>query len=157
MVAMMRCAAVLLALAFPAVTAAQSPGTVELNLGLQAAGQRDPVAAIEHLARATGLFDPEREKTALAEAYLHLGLAYFTGLDRADRALPAFIRGGELGSTAAWHWAAMAAEKLGGAEEAAHFRAMARAKPAKPEGHGHDDPAPPAKPEEAEPPPPPPS
>lgn len=144
---MMRRAAVLLALVFPPQMAAQTPGSIELNLGLQAAGQRDPVAAIEHLARATGLLDPEREKEALGQAYLQLGLAYLTGLDRPDRALPAFAKSGELGSTEAWLWAAMAAEKLGGSEEAAHYRAMALARPAAGEpsavvAPGHAEPAP---------------
>jgi hypothetical protein len=152
---MMRRAAVLLALVFPPQMAAQTPGSAELNLGLQAAGQRDPVAAIEHLARATALLDAEREKEALRQAYLQLGLAYLTGLDRADRALPAFVRSGELGSAEAWLWAAMAAEKLGGAEEAAHFRAMALPKPmgepAAPGGPENTEPAPTAGHEHAAP------
>lgn len=143
---MSRRAAVLLVLIVPASLAAQTPGTVELRLGLHAASQRDPVAAVEHLARATGLLDAQREKGALVQAYLQLGLAYLAGLDRADRALPAFIKSGELGSKEGWLWAAMVAEKLGGAEEAAHFRALALPQPADEAAvaHQHAAPAAPA-------------
>lgn len=105
---------------------AQSGGG-ELALGREAFAQKDWIAAIEHFSRATGALDPEKDREALAEAYLQLGLSYLTGLDRPAQALPAFVKSAELaGSPAsAWLWASMAAEKLGRTEEAAQYKEKA--------------------------------
>jgi hypothetical protein len=105
---------------------AQSGGG-ELALGKEAFAQKDWIAAIEHFSRATGALDPEKDREALADAYLQLGLAYLTGLDRPAQALPAFVKSAELAAApaSAWLWASMAAEKLGRTDEAAGYKEKA--------------------------------
>jgi tetratricopeptide (TPR) repeat protein len=105
----------------------QSEGDEELKLGLDAFGRKDYLEAVEHLARSTGALDPRRDREALAEAYLHLGLSYLSGLGRPERALPAFVKSAELGAhpESAWLWASAAAERLGKVEEAADYKARA--------------------------------
>jgi tetratricopeptide (TPR) repeat protein len=106
---------------------AQGDGERELTLGKEAFARQDHVAALEHLARATGALDPERDREPLADAYLHLGFAYLTGLDRPEQALIAFVKSAERASNpaSAWLWASAAAERLGRAEEAARYKARA--------------------------------
>lgn len=106
---------------------AQSGGEAELALGREAAAQKDWISAIEHFSRATGALDPEKDREALADAYLQLGLSYLTGLDRPAQALPAFVKSAELAASpaTAWIWASMAADKLGRTEEAAQYKERA--------------------------------
>lgn len=120
---------------------AQSGGEAELALGREAVAQKDWISAIEHFSRATGALDPEKDREALADAYLQLGLSYLTGLDRPAQALPAFVKSAELAKipATAWLWAAMAAEKLGRTEEAARYKERAM-----PPSVAQEEPAPPA-------------
>ena len=106
---------------------AQSGGDAELALGREAVAQKDWISAIEHFSRATGALDPEKDREALADAYLQLGLSYLTGLDRPAQALPAFVKSAELAASpaTAWLWASMAADKLGRTEEAAQYKERA--------------------------------
>ncbi|HSF39118.1 MAG TPA: tetratricopeptide repeat protein, partial [Thermoanaerobaculia bacterium] len=106
---------------------AQSGGEAELALGRAAFAQKDWISAIEHFSRATGALDPEKDREALADAYLQLGLSYLTGLDRPAQALPAFVKSAELAASpaTAWLWASMAADKLGRTEEAAQYKERA--------------------------------
>jgi hypothetical protein len=120
----------LLALAlvlFRGTVHAQSGGEAELALGREAIAQKDWISAIEHFSRATGALDPRKDREALADAYLQLGLAYLTGLDRPAQALPAFVKSAELAATpaTAWLWASMAADKLGRPEEATQYKERA--------------------------------
>jgi tetratricopeptide (TPR) repeat protein len=106
---------------------AQGDGERDLALGREALARKDYIAALEHLSRATGALDPERERGALADAWLQLGLTYLNGLDRPEPALAAFLKSAETGSSpqSAWLWASEAAEKLGRTEEAAQYKARA--------------------------------
>lgn len=120
---------------------ARSGGEAELALGREAAAQKDWISAIEHFSRATGALDPGKDREALADAYLELGLSYLTGLDRPAQALPAFVKSAELAKTpaTAWLWAAMAADKLGRTEEAARYKERAM-----PPSVAKEEPAPPS-------------
>jgi hypothetical protein len=106
---------------------AQSGGGGELALGKEAFAQKDWIAAIEHFSRATGSLDPQKDREALADAYLQLGLSYLTGLDRPAQALPAFVKSAEFAASpaSAWLWASMAADKLGRTEEATLYKEKA--------------------------------
>lgn len=106
---------------------AQQEGVWELTLGKEAFARQDHLTALEHLARATGALDPKRDREALADAYLQLGLTYLTGLDRPEQALAAFRKSAEraVNPASAWLWASAAAEKLGRLEEAARYKAQA--------------------------------
>lgn len=106
---------------------AQSGGGAELALGKEAFAQKDWIAAIEHFSRATGALDPQKDREALADAYLQLGLSYLTGLDRPAQALPAFVKSAELVASpaSAWLWASTAADKLGRTEEARLYKEKA--------------------------------
>ncbi|HKV10064.1 MAG TPA: tetratricopeptide repeat protein [Thermoanaerobaculia bacterium] len=119
---------------------AQSGGEVELALGREAVSQKDWISALEHFSRATGALDPQKDREALADAYLQLGLAYLTGLDRPAQALPAFVKSAELAASpaTAWLWASMAADKLGRTEEATEYK-----KRAMPPSLAREEPAPP--------------
>lgn len=120
--------AVLLVLALTSGSVqAQSGGGGELALGREAFARKDWIAAIEHFSRATGALDPQKDREALADAYLQLGLSYLTGLDRPAQALPAFVKSAELAASpaSAWLWASMAAEKLGRMEEATLYKEKA--------------------------------
>lgn len=119
---------------------AQSGGEAELALGREAVAQKDWISAIEHFSRATGALDPEKDREALADAYLQLGLAYLTGLDRPAQALPAFVKSAELAAApaTAWLWASMTADKLGRTEEAAQYKQKAM-----PPSIAREEPAPP--------------
>jgi tetratricopeptide (TPR) repeat protein len=109
---------------------AESPGERELNLGRQSLARRDYGTAAEHLAAATAALDPQNESEALAEAWLQLGIADLTGLDRPEEALAAFHKSAELsGNPSAWLWASTAAEKLGHEEEARQYKARAIGSP----------------------------
>src|SRR5690242_5615527 len=103
---------------------AQSGGEVELALGREAVAQKDWISAIEHFSRATGALDPQKDREALADAYLQLGLAYLNGLDRPAQALPAFVKSAELAASpaTAWLWASTAADKLGRTKEATQYK-----------------------------------
>lgn len=119
---------VLLVLAlFSGSVQAQSGGGGELALGKEAFAQKDWITAIEHFSRATGALDPQKDREALADAYLQLGLSYLTGLDRPAQALPALVKSAELARSpaSAWLWASMAAGKLGRTEEAALYKEKA--------------------------------
>jgi hypothetical protein len=120
---------------------AQSGGDAELTLGREAVAQKDWISAIEHFSRATGALDPEKDREALADAYLQLGLSYLTGLDRPAQALSAFVKSAELAASpaTAWIWASMAADKLGRTEEAAQYKERAM-----PPSVAQEEPAPPA-------------
>jgi len=112
---------------------AESPGERELTLGRQSLARRDYGTAAEHLAAATAALDPQKEREALAEAWLQLGVADLTGLDRPEDALAAFRKSADLsGNPSAWLWASMAAEKLGRAEEARDYKARAIGSPQPP-------------------------
>jgi tetratricopeptide (TPR) repeat protein len=112
---------------------AESPGERELALGRQSLARRDYGTAAEHLAAATAALDPQKERDALAEAWLQLGVADLTGLDRPEDALAAFRKSAGLsGSPSAWLWASTAAEKLGRAEEARDYKARAIGSPQPP-------------------------
>ena len=106
---------------------AQSGGERDLALGREALARKDYIAALEHLSRATGALDPERERESLADAWLQLGLTYLNGLDRPEQALAAFVKSAEGAASpeSAWLWASMAAEKLGRTDEAARYKARA--------------------------------
>ena len=119
---------------------AQSGGEGDLALGREAVAQKDWISAIEHFSRATGALDPQKDREALADAYLQLGLSYLTGLDRPAQALPAFVKSAELAAApaTAWLWAAMAADKLGRTEEAAQYKERAM-----PPSVAREEPAPP--------------
>ncbi|HEY2739183.1 MAG TPA: hypothetical protein VGK45_12325 [Thermoanaerobaculia bacterium] len=110
---------------------AESPGARELGLGKEALAHRDFRDAAEHLTAATQTLDPQSEKEPLADAWLQLGVADLTGLDRTADALAAFRKSAELAASpsSAWLWAATAAEKLGHADEAADLKARALAPP----------------------------
>lgn len=126
---------------------AESPGERELNLGRQALARRDYSAAAEHLGAATAALDPQRERAALAEAWLQLGVADLAGLDRAEEALAAFRKSAELAADpSAWLWASTAAEKLGRAEEAREYKVRALGPP-QPEVTLEAAPPPPQDPE----------
>ncbi|RPH53740.1 hypothetical protein EHM82_07915, partial [bacterium] len=94
---------------------AQSAGERDLALGREALARKDHIAALEHLSRATGSLDPERDRESLADAWLQLGLTYLNGLDRPEPALGAFVKSAETAASpeSAWLWASVAAEKLG--------------------------------------------
>lgn len=117
----------LLVLALFSGRAQAQSGSGELALGREAFAQKDWISAIEHFSRATGALDPEKDREALADAYLQLGLAYLTGLDRPAQALPAFVKSAELAASpaSAWLWASMAADKLGRPEEATRYKEKA--------------------------------
>lgn len=106
---------------------AQSGGERDLALGREALARKDYIAALEHLSRATGALDPERDRENLADAWLQLGLTYLNGFDRPEAALGAFVKSAETASSpeSAWLWASAAAEKLGRTEEAARYKARA--------------------------------
>jgi tetratricopeptide (TPR) repeat protein len=106
---------------------AQSGGERDLALGREALARKDYIAALEHLSRATGALDPQRDREALADAWLQLGLTYLNGLDRPEPAHAAFVKSAEIGSNpeSAWLWASAAADKLGRTEEAARYRERA--------------------------------
>jgi tetratricopeptide (TPR) repeat protein len=112
---------------------AESPGERELALGRQSLARRDYGTAAERLAAATAALDPQKEREALAEAWLQLGIVDLTGLDRPEDALVAFRKSAELsGNPSAWLWASTAAEKLGRAEEAREDKARAIGSPQPP-------------------------
>ena len=126
-------ASLFLILITAATLRAESPGERELSLGRQSLARRDYGTAAEHLAAATAALDPQKEREALAEAWLQLGVADLAGLDRPEDALAAFRKSAELsGSPSAWLWASMAAEKLGRAEEARDYKARAIGSPQPP-------------------------
>jgi tetratricopeptide (TPR) repeat protein len=127
---------------------AQSAGERDLALGREALARKDYIAALEHLSRATGALDPERDRESLADAWLQLGLTYLNGLDRPEPALAAFLKSAETGSSpeSAWLWASEAAEKLGRTEEAAQYKA--RAIPPTPSPAPAPEPEPAAEPKE---------
>jgi tetratricopeptide (TPR) repeat protein len=109
---------------------AESPGQRELDRGRQSLARRDYGTAAEHLAKATAALDPRKEREALAEAWLQLGVADLTGLDRPEEALAAFRKSAELsGNPSAWLWASTTAEKLGRTEEAREYKARAIGSP----------------------------
>jgi hypothetical protein len=110
-----------------AASQAQSGGERDLALGREALARKDYIAALEHLSRATGSLDPERDREILADAWLDLGLTYLNGLDRPEQALAAFLKSAEGAASpeSAWLWASVAAEKLGRTEEAARFKTRA--------------------------------
>lgn len=112
---------------FAAGAQAQSDGERDLALGREALARKDYIAALEHLSRATGALDPERDRESLADAWLQLGLTYLNGLDRPEPALAAFLKSAETSSSpeSAWLWASEAAVKLGRREEAAQYKARA--------------------------------
>lgn len=118
--------AAILAFLLGGVLQAQEEGSRELALGKEALASLDHLAAVEHLARATGALDAQRDREALADAYYHLGLSYLNGLDRPERALPAFLKSAELAAVPAnaWYWASVAAGKLGRTEEAEQYKAL---------------------------------
>jgi tetratricopeptide (TPR) repeat protein len=118
---------VLLAFLLAAGAPAQSGGERDLALGREALARKDYIAALEHLSRATGSLDPERDREKLADAWFDLGLTYLNGLDRPEPALAAFLKSAEGAASpeSAWLWASAAAEKLGRTEEAARYKARA--------------------------------
>ena len=133
--------AVLLAFVlFSGIAQAQSGGVGELAFGREAFAQKDWITAIEHFSRATGALDPQKDREALADAYLQLGLSYLTGLDRPAQALPAFVKSAGLAASpaTAWIWASMAADELGRTEEAAQYKERAL-----PPSVAREEPAPP--------------
>jgi tetratricopeptide (TPR) repeat protein len=121
-------------LASSATAAPAQDGRQELTLGREAYARLDYRAAIEHLEGAVRSLDRQRDRAALADAYLTLGLAYMTGTPETASALAAFLASSELADnpTNALLLASAAAEKLGRAEEGAALRARALAPPPKP-------------------------
>jgi tetratricopeptide (TPR) repeat protein len=106
---------------------AETPGAQSLTLGRQALARQDYRAAAEHLTAATASLDPEKEREALAEAWLQLGVADLAGLDRAEDALAAFLKSAEFSASpsSAWLWASTAAEKLGRTDDARQYKMRA--------------------------------
>lgn len=126
---------------------AESPGQRELAAGREALARSEHAAAAEHFRAATAALDPVGEKEALAEAWLQLGIAELTGLDRAEDALAAFEKSAELAAnpSSAWLWASTAAEKLGRSDEAAELKARALKPPSPPPPAVEPTPTAPAK------------
>jgi tetratricopeptide (TPR) repeat protein len=106
---------------------AETPGAQSLALGRQALARQDYRAAAEHLTAATASLDPQKEREALAEAWLQLGVADLAGLDRAEDSLAAFLKSAEISAnpSSAWLWASTAAEKLGRTDEARQYKMRA--------------------------------
>jgi tetratricopeptide (TPR) repeat protein len=119
-------AALLGAIASP-LAAASPTDNEELRLGKAAFARGENAAAADHLGRAAAELDIAGDTEALAAAYLELGRVQLIGLDRPHEAIAAFLKSAEL---AAWPadallWAAEAADKLGLAAAAKHYRAQA--------------------------------
>jgi tetratricopeptide (TPR) repeat protein len=116
-------------LALPTTASPSAEGRRELDLGRAAYARKDYRAAVEHLQAAVAALDRERERAAVADAYLDLGLSTLVGTGETERALAAFQASAELAENPAnaLLLAAAAAERLGRADQAAALRTRALA------------------------------
>jgi hypothetical protein len=120
-----------------ATAAAPSAGIRDLSLGREAVSRQDYAAAIPALRRAVAALDPQGDRAAFADAWLHLGIAYLLGpqgLDAPEQALAAFLASAAAAPNpaSAYLWAGTAAERLGRRDEAEVYKARALAGPAAP-------------------------